>query len=158
MEIDAFLADSAEALQGKIYALGAGWSAIYATAFPVTHPRVAVGVIIRVPYTATNQEHRVNLKLVDFDSNSIPLGLQVGPDGQPTPVHGIGAQFNVGRPPLLPAGDEQVVALAMTIDGLQIPKPDMYTWVIEVDGDPMKRLPMRVQLLNQIGPNFGQQQ
>jgi len=61
-------------------------------------------------------------------------------------------QFNVGRPPLLPAGDEQVVPIALTIDGLQFDRPDMFSWVIAIDGTVLKRLPMRVHQLAQLGP------
>lgn len=154
MEVNAFLADSAEAVQGKIYALGIGWNTIYAENFPATHPRVAVGVTIHVPYIATNQMHNVTLHLMHQDGDRVRIGLKPGADpGSPEPIYELGGQFNVGRPPLLPAGDDQVVALAMTINGLQFDKPDMYSWIISIDGKPAKRLPMRVQYLVQTTPS-----
>jgi hypothetical protein len=152
MEVDAFLADSAEAVQGKIYGLGIGWNNIYVPTFPAVHPRVSVGITIHVPYTHTNQMHTIALHLEGADGERLPLG-ETPPeqlDGETGQILEIGGTFNVGRPPLLPAGDEQVVPLAMTINGLRLERPDMLTWVISIDGTPVKRLPMRVhQLLQQ---------
>lgn len=153
MEVDAFLADSAESVQGKIYALGVGWSSIFATTFPARHPRIAVGIVITVPYTATNHAHRLVLHLEDQDGQRLAIGERPGEaPGETVGVLELGGEFNVGRPPLLPPGDSQAVCLAMTIDGLVFQKPDMLTWVITIDGTVLKRLPMRVQQLTQAGP------
>jgi hypothetical protein len=150
MEIDAFLADAAEAVQGKVYALGIGWDSIYARSFPVVHPRASIGLIIRVPYTATNQMHTVLVHLEYEDGGRVPLGAEPSEtDAELKQVFEIGGQFNVGRPALLPPGDAQVVCLAMTVNGLTFEKPAMFHWVISVDGTALKRLPMRVQHLTQ---------
>lgn len=147
MDIDAFLADSAEAVQGKIYALGIGWNTIFGGAFPVTHRRIAVAMTIHVPYTATNQMHTVSLHLETADGVKVPIGVKPpeAPGGDPEVVLEMGGQFNVGRPPMLPAGDEQIVPLAMTVDGLTFDAPGMYSWVVSIDGKPEKHLAMRVQ-------------
>ena len=157
MEIDAFLADSAESVQGKIYALGIGWNTIFTSQFPTVHPRIAVGVTIHVPYTATNQMHKIVLHLETPDGEKFALGMQpsVSDDAPPTPLYELQGNFNVGRPPILVPGDEQVVALAMVIDQIQFETPNVYTWVLSIDGTPMKRLPMRVQYLAQISPVMG---
>jgi hypothetical protein len=148
MEVDAFLADTAEAVQGKVYALGIGWDTVYVGSLPAVHPRASVGMTIRVPYTATNQMHTVLLHLEDEDGERVPLGTEPSElDVEPKQVFEIGGQFNVGRPALLPPGDNQVVCLAMTVNGLELEKPAMFHWVISVDGTQVKRLPMRVQLL-----------
>ena len=151
MEVDAFLADSADTAQGKIYALGVGWNNIYAATFPAVHPRVSVGILIHVPYTATNQMHKISLHLEDADGKRLPLGETPPeqPDGERGQLFELGGEFNVGRPPLLPPGDEQIVALTMTINQLRLERPDMLTWVILIDGTPMKRLRMRVHKLMQ---------
>ena len=151
MEVDAFLADSAETVQGKIYALGIGWNNIFVKTFPAVHPRVSVGITIHVPYTATNQMHKISLHLEDADGERIPLGEAPPeqPDGETEQVFELRGQFNVGRPPLLPPGDVQVVCLTMTINNLRLDKPYMLTWVISIDDTPMKHLPMRIQLFTQ---------
>lgn len=145
MGVDVFLADSADVVDGKIYALGIGWNTIYAPSFPMAHPRVAVAVIIHVPYTATNTMHTFRLHLQDQDGNRIHIGT-VGSDAEGTrQIYELGGQFTVGRPPMLPPGDEQVVPLALTINGLRLDKPDLYSWVLTIDGVQARRLPMRVQ-------------
>jgi hypothetical protein len=150
MEVDAFLADAAESVQGKVYALGIGWDSIFVGSLPTVHPRASIGLTIRVPYTATNQMHTVLVHLEDEDGERVPLGTEPAePDTEPKQVFEIGGQFNVGRPPILPPGDAQVVCLALTVNGLRLEKPAMFSWVISVDGTPLKRLPMRVQLLTQ---------
>ena len=149
MEVDAFLADSAELVQGKIYALGIGWNLIWTRQFPVVHPRVALGITVHVPYTATNQMHRVEIRLEDEDGNARQIGMAPGPDGAPQPTTKLEAQFNIGRPPLLPPGDEQIAPLAVQFDQLQFDHAGAYSWVISVDGTEARRLPMRVSLIQQ---------
>lgn len=147
MEVTAFLADSAEAVQGKIYALGIGWNAIFSPVFPVTHPRLALGITIQVPYTATNQMHTVTVHLETEDGARVRLGMNAQPGSEPTPILELGGGFNVGRPPMLVAGDEQVVPFAMTIDQLYFEAPGMFAWVVSIDGHEMKRIPMRLTTL-----------
>jgi hypothetical protein len=144
IEADAFLADSAEAINGKLYAMGIGWNTIWAPAFPVTYPRLALGITIHVPFTATNAPHRFTLHLEDPDGSRLILARMPLPDGSVDDVHEVGGEFNVGRPPLLPAGDEQVVSFAVTLDQITFPEPLLLHWVVTVDGEELKKLTMRV--------------
>jgi hypothetical protein len=155
MQVDAFLADSVVVADGKIYVQGAGWDSIVSAVFPFRHPRIGLGVILRVPYTATNQMHSFSVKIVDPDENKIVLGA--APPGAEVPdgkVRELKGQFNVGRPPLLNAGDSQVVPIALNIDGLEFDTPNAYSAVISVDEEEMRRLPLRVRALVQM-PGFG---
>lgn len=54
---------------------------------------------------------------------------------------------------MLPPGDEQVIPLALTINDLSLDKPDLYAWVVGIDGTEVRRLPMRALQLVQAGPN-----
>ncbi len=49
IELDAFLADSVASVQGKLYALGAGWNRIAVALFPARHDRVGIGLLVRIP-------------------------------------------------------------------------------------------------------------
>lgn len=141
MHVTAFLADSVVAPgDGKLYAIGAGWNVIWTQTFPTRHPRIGLGIIITVPYTATNHMHTLEAHLEDADGNVVKLGD--GPDG--SPVTNLGGEFNVGRPPLLPPGDDQLVAIAMQMDGVEFDHPDRYRIVISIDGTEMASLPLRV--------------
>ncbi len=148
MHVDAFIADAAASSEGKIYALGLGWNGIYTNAFPATHPHLAVVVTIHVPWTQTNEMHQVRLHLEDEDGFRVRLGRTVPePGAEMVDVEMVGGDFSVGRPPTLPAGDEQIVPLSFDIDGLTFERPGMYTWVVTVDERPLRRLPMRVSVL-----------
>lgn len=156
MQIDAFLCDSVVSAEGKLYVHGAGWNTIWAQSFPARHPRVGIGIIIHVPYTATNQVHKLEVRVEDQDGNVIPIGdAPPGTDSPDGKIRKLGGEFNVGRPPVLPPGDQQVVALAIQIDGLTFTDPNMYSVVIDLDGSEAKRLPMRVALLAAPAPMVG---
>lgn len=64
MRVDAFLADTAEVISNKIYALGLGWNTIYARGFPVIHRRLALALTVHVPFTDTNTNHKLDVRLV----------------------------------------------------------------------------------------------
>jgi hypothetical protein len=143
MEIDAFLADSAESVQGKLYAMGIGWNAIVAGGFPFSQSRIALGIMVQVPYNETNEQHGLSVHLEDEDGRRKQLGIG-GPDG--APIAELRSSFTVGRPAGLPAGDAQMVSFAMNFDQLPFDAPAMYNWVISIDDVAVKRLPMRVGL------------
>ena len=136
LRVDAFLAESVVVAEGKLYAHGAGWNVLQARAFPVRHPRVGVGVLIRVPYTATNVAHRLDVKLIDEDGHVLPLGEE----GRES----LTAEFTLGRPPQLPAGDEQIVPIAINLDNLQFAQAGRFAFVLELDGREASRLSIRV--------------
>jgi hypothetical protein len=146
MEVDGFLADSVVVAEGKLYAQGAGWNTINVQSLPAVHDRVGIGMIIDVPYTDTNQEHQFSLHLETEDGEQLPLGD--APPGMETPdgrIRTIEGVFNMGRPPMLVAGDDQLIPLAINLNGLPFTAAGRYTFVIAVDGEEVKRLPFRVQ-------------
>ncbi|MEI9907037.1 MAG: hypothetical protein WDO06_03225 [Actinomycetota bacterium] len=147
--VNAFLADAAESVQGKIYAIGVGWNNLFSQAFPLMHPRMALGAMISVPYTATNAIHKFRVHLEDADAKKISL-KPGGEIGEPAPTMlEFGTDFNVGRPPLLPAGDAQIVPVSLVFDQLVLEVPGMYNWVISIDDNEITRLQMRATLFNQ---------
>jgi hypothetical protein len=148
MKVDAFLADSAVVPpDGKLYAQGAGWNMLWCQNFPTRHARMCIGLVITVPWTATNHNHELSVHLEDGDGQTIKLGD--GPEGE---VKTIGGNFNIGRPPVVAAGDDQLIAMAMTLDGLEFDHPDRYLFVVSIDGTPLNRLPLRVGLLPNANP------
>jgi hypothetical protein len=159
ISVDAFLCDDVQGVGGKLYALGLGWNAIAAPQFPVKHPRFGVGLVIHVPYTATNQPHRFGLHIEDEDGTPLPLA-DAAPgvvdanvvDGKVLRFEG---QFNVGRPADIAPGDEQVVPFAVQIDQLEFPKPGQHAVVVKVDDTEVARLPFRLSQLQQVqlGPS-----
>lgn len=156
LEVDAFLADSVVVSDNKIYAQGAGWDTIFTGAYPFRQARIGIGVILRIPWSATNQMHKFSIRIVDQDGHKVPLGdAPPGvtlPDGK---VHELVGEFNVGRPAVLTAGDSQIVPIAVNLDGLEFAGPNSYSVVISVDNDERRRLPFRVRTVAQM-PGFQQ--
>ncbi len=139
------MADSADVINNKIYALGMGWNTIFARAFPVVHRRLTVAATVHVPFTATNSAHKFEVRLFTEDGAEHPIGVRADAEGQPVPVTAMGGEFTLGRPPQLIDGDDQLACFAFTIDGMRFEAPGKFSWVITIDGEEVTRLPMRVQ-------------
>jgi len=145
MEVNALLADSVATADGKLFVQGGGWTSLTASELPFHQDRIGIGILIYVPYTATNEEHKLEISLQDQDGNPLVLGnAPPGVESEDGKIRRFQAHFNVGRPPTIPPGDEQAVPFGLNINSLQFERADLYTFVIDVDGTPMKRLPFRV--------------
>jgi hypothetical protein len=117
------LADFVQAVQGKLYVLGGGWS--------VTGPgavQMGIAVKIEVPWDQANLQHAFRLTLVDADEKPV---LVPGAE-QPIQVEG---QFEVGRPPGLKPGSPLDFALAVNVPPLQLPPDSRYVWRLAIDGE-----------------------
>jgi hypothetical protein len=136
IELDGFLADSVVGVQGKLYVLGAGWNRITAALFPARHDRIAIGLLVRLPAGADRRARRFELRVVGPADE--PLALGSGPQG---PIDSISGEFTAGGP------EEQVVPLALNLNGLALPRPGDYRVEVSVEGRLAKALPFRVQSL-----------
>ncbi len=125
MEAQILLADAAQAApDGKIHALGLGWST---TMTPL--PPMAVVVFIKVPWDVSNDMHKAVVQLVNTDGDPVqvpgPLGLQ--------PLR-VEADFETGRPPGLPKGTPIDLPLTFGLGGgIPLP-PGRYVWELSIDG------------------------
>ena len=118
------LADSVQAVDGKLYMLGGAWSVLNVGTFPTTH-LIGIGVAIDVGWNETNQRHGIELVVEDADGNQFP---------EPR----IQAEFEAGRPPGHPAGMDQ--RLVFAVNGpVQIPKPGGYAVVLRSSGEELAR-------------------
>lgn len=133
-KVSSFLADSVEAVQGKIYALGIGWDVIYTAALPTTHSRVGLGILVEVPYTETNKDHEIQIKLVDED-------------GQLINDLDFTSHFNLGRPALLRSGDSQILPFAFNFDGLTFSKSGTFRWEIMINKEILGINNMKVSVI-----------
>jgi Family of unknown function (DUF6941) len=154
--VTAMLCDSAVTAEGKLYLQGAGWDMINPPSgtYPTRVPRVGLGLLIAVPYTATNRNHTMRISLKGADGEEIALGLQPADPTDPTsvgtvPMYYVEANFNVGRPPHLQSGESQTIPFAMNLDGLAINQPGSYSFVIEIDQREVQRLTFRATPVQQ---------
>jgi hypothetical protein len=119
------LADWAEALNGKLYIQGGGW-----TRYTLSQPGVlncAVAVKFSVGWDETNKKYAIAIRLIDDN------GHPVMADTRPVVVE---TGMEVGRPAGSTPGADLDAVLAITIVGLPIER-GRYEFVIEVDGDPL---------------------
>jgi hypothetical protein len=92
------LADAAEALNGKLYALGAGWNMLRLTNFPQAW-EFGVGLGLDVPWAETNRRHVLEMRFDDPDGEHISEPFRV--------------DFEVGRPPGAHPGQDQRMVIAV---------------------------------------------
>jgi hypothetical protein len=134
VRVDYLVLAEAAAVEGRHYIHGAGWDALLTPRFPVVHPIMSVAVRLRIPWTDTNQPHVLELDVADADEQSILR----------EPVRG---SVNLGRPPHLAPGSDQVVCLALNLVALQFARPGTYVVTLKVEGADDVRPPFNVALL-----------
>lgn len=124
METILILCDYAEAVNGKLYIMGGGW-----TMCPPGPRNMSVAVRILVPWGETNIRHTLTLMLQDDSGGIVELG------DPPVKVQHEGG-FEVGRPPGVPAGAELDFTAVMGFMGLPLEPGKSYRWQLEINGEP----------------------
>jgi len=148
MEINALLCDHAQ-VAGKLYVSGAGIDSFYmAPNDPGPYViNFAIAGIVHVPWTATNQEHKLEFRVVDGDGQVPALG-----ENAVIANDGLGGEmsFNLGRPAGLPSGDDQSVPFAFQFYGLPLTNLGRYVVDLSIDGSEMSHIPFRVTKLTTV--------
>ena len=151
MKVTALLANHAEAVNNLLYTSGAGIDrALVPPGAPGPYGvHLAIGIIVKIPWTQTNQPHSLTVELIDADGAAVPV--QTGPETfAPFKAE---MQFNVGRPPTLEVGEEQSVSLAISMPQLPFPALGSYRFVVYIDQTQMDELSFR--LVSQPGMTVG---
>ncbi|MDP2953100.1 MAG: hypothetical protein Q8O76_07285 [Chloroflexota bacterium] len=148
MEVEwLILADSAQVLGNKLYLLGGGWDLLTVNReFPVDQ-RCAVALSVRVPWNETNQKHTFELEVA---------GEEPATEG-PKSLLKVGGQFEVGRPPGIPQGQEQRIQFAMDMN-LRLEGPGTKIVIARIEGQEMRRITFNVvpgPMLSMKGPRPG---
>lgn len=118
------LADAAQAVGGKLFILGGGWSVIGPAPAPM-----AIAIKIDVPWDQTNVRHRWTLDLVDQDGHAVVVPA---PDGE-RPVQ-VSGDFEVGRPAGLASGTPIDLPLAISVAPVPLPPGTRCVWQLSIDG------------------------
>jgi hypothetical protein len=148
VKVRAFLADSVQSVDGKLYVLGAGWNRLATGGFPARHDRVGIGVIVTLE-TGDGGEHNLELSLLD--THERPSALFVDPGGAQQFALHASFQTQVASQELVGVA----VPLALNLDGLSFPEQGIYAFSLRVDGSEMERLPFRVDLVVSEGSEAG---
>ena len=123
-KVTMLLADYAEAINGKLYVMGGGWS----IAGPFPSPS-ALAIKIEVPWNDTNQKHELKVELLDGDYNPV---LVPTPAGNAALI--VNGNFEVGRPPGIIVGSPLDVPFAFNIGAIPLEPSRRYIWRLSIDG------------------------
>jgi hypothetical protein len=126
------LADGAQAVGGKLYMLGGGWTILFVPQLP-GRPQApfAIAFGITVPYHLTNRQFNFALELADADGGRVGDVLTF--------------EFEQGRPPGLRQGASQPILLAINTSP-EFPSVGRYTYNASIDGDLMRSVSFEVLL------------
>jgi hypothetical protein len=116
------LADGAQVQNGKLYVLGGGWERLQFETFPQTIP-VGIALGVRVPWGETNRKHAFSIRGLSADGEELFKGE---------------GEFELGRPPGLPAGQSQIFQVAVQLP-LPVPAPGHYSVEATIDGGAASR-------------------
>ncbi len=92
------LADSSEAINGKVYALGAGWNELRLPSLPLEYS-FSIALAVDVPWSETNRRHALSLHVQ-------------GPDGEVIGEE-FTMEFEAGRPPGSVEGADQRIVVSL---------------------------------------------
>jgi len=123
MRATMLLADSAQAVEGKLYILGGGWS--------ITGPAPtasAIAIKIEVPWGEANKKHHLKLELLDADNRPFQVPTPTGV----LPLK-IEFDFEVGRPVGLKQGTPLDFASAINLGPLPLQPDRRYVWKLTID-------------------------
>jgi hypothetical protein len=133
------LTDYAEALNGKLYALGAGWSVLRFPELPQEW-RFTIGIGIDVGWDETNQRQTLDVVIQD------PDGAGLGED--------LSMEIEAGRPPGLPPGQEQRMVVAFNV-GASFETAGPHAVVIRSGDAELERSRFHVVQVPQDAPQMG---
>jgi len=125
MKVTMLLADSAQAVGGKLYILGGGWS--IAGPEPLV---MAVAIKIEVPWDQANRRHTMTLSLLTADGQPVRVPSPMG--DQPLELK---SEFEVGRPPGLKPGTPLDLPIAINMTPIPLPPDSVYVWRLSIDGE-----------------------
>jgi hypothetical protein len=117
------LSDHSEAVNGKLYMTGGGWNVLRLPELPHEWGfHISLG--LDVGWEETNTHHELTISVHD------PDGAEIG--------EGLSAEFEAGRPPGMPAGQEQRLVMSVgTVATFTASGP--HAAVVNADGEELGR-------------------
>ncbi|MCE7883464.1 MAG: hypothetical protein DYH08_06325 [Actinobacteria bacterium ATB1] len=121
------LCDAAEAIGGKLYLLGAGWSR---QVLPEGHMgKMALAIRIKIPWNMANTKLDLEMRLVTSDGEPV-----LNEDNQEVKIV---ATVEVGRPPGLAKGTP--LDFTAAVDTNVTLDPKQYEWQLRLGGELLAR-------------------
>ncbi|MFZ0014747.1 MAG: hypothetical protein WAL25_11615 [Acidimicrobiia bacterium] len=129
----ALLADSVQAVRGKLFILGGGWDTLWVPRFPARHPSLAIGLRLRVPFTWDSEFLKLSVELQDEDGKGLLPRALSHEIKLPTSTTDAGSMTDFG------------VIRSFTFNNLRFDHEGPYSFVISVDDEPVSRLRFTVR-------------
>lgn len=131
MEVDfAFMADSAEAVNGKLYVIGGAIDTIWGKQVPLIHPRLAFVLRLIFDVGEIGRKHKLEIQLMDEDGAVVTQ---------------VGGELEIpAKNPNLPKGWRQGFATVLNFLNLKFLKFGNYSFNILVNNSSLKSIPLRV--------------
>ncbi len=136
VEATMLLCDYAQAVNGKLYIVGGGWSLLSKV---LPRFNMSLAVKLTVPWSRANEKIHMQATLVTDHGEDV---LQEGPDGASNPVRAEG-DLELGRPPGLRPGTPLDATFVLNFEGLDLDAGG-YVWQLEVGGDMAARIAFQV--------------
>ncbi len=135
----ALLADSVQAVRGKLYVLGGGWDTIWVGSFPARHPSLGIGLRLRVPSSWAGDTLLLSVELQDAD-------------GKPLLPRPLSHRVSIHSHAKSPLTTDFGIVRSFTFNNLSFASEGSYSFVISVDEDPVSRLRFAVRQRPQRSP------
>lgn len=119
------LCDSAQAVDGKLYILGGGWSLTGPQPAPSA---IAIKLLVDVPDGQVERHWELFLE----DEDGQPVMIDTGQGLQAIEVRG---EFTAQRPPELPPGTPVDINFAFNFPPFPLQPGRRFTWRLTVDGE-----------------------
>ena len=132
IEATMLLCDSAQAVGGKLYILGGGWTML---AKVQPRARMSLAVKLSVPWSRANERIHVEAVLITDQGRDVELA-----EGQPVRAEG---DLELGRPAGLRHGTPLDATFVMDFEGLDL-EIGGYVWELKVNDQPSARTPFQV--------------
>ncbi len=130
MEVDfAFLADAAEAVNGKIYVVGGAFDTIWASNVPVVYPQLSLVMRLMFTPAEVGRKHKIEINLMEEDGKRITS---------------VGGDLEIGQNPEVPKGWRQGFLTSLNFANLKFEKLGDYGFEIVVNNSSLKSVPLRI--------------
>jgi hypothetical protein len=117
------LADSAQAVGGKLYILGGGWNITGPSPVPS-----AIAMYVEIPWDLTNVKHPWRLELMDSDGQPVMIHTPVGEQ-----AFVLQGELEVGRPPGTQPGVGLGVPMAINLGPIPLQAGGRYEWRLYIN-------------------------
>lgn len=136
IEATMLLCDYAQAVNGKLYVIGGGWSIL-----TMVQPTASMSLAVKltVPWSRANERLHIEASLITDRAEPVMLETD---DGGETPVRAEG-DIELGRPAGLRHGTPLDATFALNFEGLRLTAGG-YVWELRVASNIAARIPFQV--------------